>query len=55
MTRNSNNWQSIDKGRYMDISSDSATALSVLAVERDEVIAFCEQLLQNHQPMDDYR
>ena len=47
-------WSSIDQGRYEDAFSDEFVA-SELAHVRDEVIAFCEHELQDHQPRDDYR
>jgi len=47
-------WSSINQESYSDACSDDF-ASSELADIRDEVIVFCEQQLQDHQPRDDYR
>lgn len=47
-------WSSIDQERYDDVDSDDF-AVTEIADVRDEVIAFCEQQLQEQQPRDDYR
>jgi len=47
-------WSSIDQESFSDVFTDDF-ALTELTDVRDEVIAFCEQQLQVHQPRDDYR
>lgn len=47
-------WPYIDQDSFSDVFSDDV-ASTALANVRDDIIAFCEQQLQVHQPRDDYR
>ena len=47
-------WLSIDQDTYDDYTSDDFVKCALTDIH-DEVVTFCEQQLQQHQPRDDYR
>ena len=47
-------WSSIDQETYENAFSDDVASAELSDI-KDDVIAFCEQQLQDHQPRNDYR